>query len=387
MLRYDRVKWRDLTSRDREAWRDFRAADPGLRSPYFDLAWHDAVDRARGDLMVLKVFRRDAPAGFLPFHPGLLGTSRPSGGTFCDWQGFVAAPDIEIDARSALAAGPATFHFAATPPGDRGFGSLAEATGASHLMDISKGWDAYARPPKGRAAPKAVANFRRATRKLEADGRTVEVVTRDSRPETLNALIALKSEQYRRTGYGDLFAWGWTRRLVHELAGRRFDDFEAVLSSLWIDGTLAAAHLGLRSGGVLHHWLPAFDRNLASYAPGHLLTVEVARALADEGVAEIDLGVGEVAWKKEFANAEAPLIRGVAHARSPQGRCNAAAYALGRYWATLPLGPAARLHHGLSWRLDRRMGRFAQAPAGLASPGREVPTARRWDPAGIQAPR
>ena len=58
MTRFDLMKWRDLTAGDRQAWRAFRMADSGLRSPYFDLGWLDAVDRARGDLHVVKASRR-----------------------------------------------------------------------------------------------------------------------------------------------------------------------------------------------------------------------------------------------------------------------------------------------------------------------------------------
>jgi CelD/BcsL family acetyltransferase involved in cellulose biosynthesis len=279
MTRFERVKWRDLEPRDRQAWRAFRAADPGLRSPYFDLGWLDAVDRARGDLQVVKGSRRGEPVAFLPFHPGLMGAARPAGGTFSDWHGFVAAPDADVDARAALAAGPATLRFHGAPAGDRGLGSFAEGSDASNLMDMSGGFEAYARP-KGRGAPKAMSEFRRAMRKLEADGRDLQVLVRDGRGETLDALMALKSQQYRRSGHADVFAWGWSRRLMHGLMQVRSQGFEAVLSSLWIDGALAAAHLGMRSGGVLHYWLPAYDPALSAYAPGSVLAVELARAMA-----------------------------------------------------------------------------------------------------------
>ena len=364
MTRFDLMKWRELSPLDRQAWRAFRTADPALRSPYFDLGWLDAVDRARGDLHVVKASRRGEPAGFLPFHPGLVGCARPAGGTFADWHGFVAAPDIEIDAAAALAAGPATLRFEGTPAGDRALAPFAEGADHSNVMDLSGGFEAYARPA-GRAAPKASSGFRRAMRKLEADGRAVELRIRDQRGETLDALMALKSQQYRRSGHTDVLAWGWSRRLMHALLQVREPGFEAVLSSLWIDGGLAAAHLGLKSGGVLHYWMPAYDPALSYYAPGSVLALELARAMAGEGVVEMDLGPGASVWKREFANAEVPLMRGVVHAASRQGRLNAAAFAAGRRWAGLPLGPAAALPHRVSRRLERELGRFAPRPVGV----------------------
>ena len=147
MTRFEQLKWRELTPLDRQAWRAFRAADPALRSPYFDLGWMDAVDRARGDLHVVKASRRGEPMGFLPFHPGLMGCARPAGGTFADWHGFVAAPDAEIDARAALAAGPATLRFEGTPAGDRGAGPLRRG-----LRPLQRRWTspAASRPTPGR---------------------------------------------------------------------------------------------------------------------------------------------------------------------------------------------------------------------------------------------
>jgi CelD/BcsL family acetyltransferase involved in cellulose biosynthesis len=292
-----------------------------------------------------------------------MGTVRPAGGTFCDWRGFVAAPAAAIDAPRVLAAaGLASLRFEGAPPSDRALAPFGEPADPSYLLDLSGGFETYARPA-GRAAPKSMANFRRATRKLEADGRETRFILRDARPETLAALIALKSEQYRRTRHGDLLAWSWSRRLVDALHASPSPAFEAVLSSLCIDGRLAAVHLGLRSGAVVHHWMPAYTPEFRPYMPGHLLTLGMARAFAAEGVTEMDLGASDVHWKREFANASAPRIRGVVHADSPAGRLNAAAFALGRRWAELPLGPAARLPHKLSWRLDRGLGRFAPPPA------------------------
>ena len=115
--------------------------------------------------------------------------------------------------------------------------------------------------------------------------------------------------------------------------------------------------------------MPAYDPALSYYAPGSVLALELARAMAGEGVVEMDLGPGGSVWKREFANAEVPLMRGVAHAASRQGRLNAAAFSAGRRWAGLPLGPAAALPHRVSRRLERELGRFAPRPAGGARAG------------------
>jgi CelD/BcsL family acetyltransferase involved in cellulose biosynthesis len=78
-------------------------------------------------------------------------------------------------------------------------------------MDLSAGFDAYVKP-KGGAAPKGVAAVRKAWRKLEADGRRTQMVVDDRDPATLSKVLALKSEQYRRSGHPDALAWAWSRR-------------------------------------------------------------------------------------------------------------------------------------------------------------------------------
>jgi len=379
MTRFDLIRWRDLSSRDREAWRAFRAADRSLRSPYFDLGWCDAVASARGDLFVLRGVRDGRAAAFLPFHPLICGVARPAGGTFADWHGFVAEPGAAVlDVEAALRGKAATLAFSGAPEADRALAPWAERTGASHLVSMPDGFDAYARP-KGRAAPKAIANLRRATRKLEADGREVRFVAEDRDPQTLAALIRLKSAQYRRSGHADTLSWGWSRRLMDVLFATRGKAFAGVLSSLWIDGTLAAAHLGLRSGEVMHHWLPAYDPQFAAYAPGNVLAVELARATAADGVTEIDLGQGDYLWKKEFANAAAPAIKGVVHGSGFAGRRNAATWQAVKAWSAMPVGRAAGWPLKALRRADRELSRFGPPPKAGGGPSASV--AQEYAPA------
>ena len=218
MTRFELMKWRELSAADRDAWRAYRAADPRLRSPYFDLPWFDAVDRARGDLHVLRAGdgRGGAGRAFLAFHPGLMGAARPAGGTFCDWHGTVAEPGFEADAAQALRPGPATLPFWAAPAGDPLLGAFTDRADTVQAMDLSQGFEAYAKPAGG-GAPKGAGIVRKAWRKLEADGKRVRIVTDDRDRATLQAVLDLKSEQYRRSGYPDALAWGWSRRLMAAL--------------------------------------------------------------------------------------------------------------------------------------------------------------------------
>ncbi len=362
MVDFQIVRWRELTRADRQAWMTFRAAQPFLSSPYFDLGWFDAVDRARGDLFVARGASRGSATAFLPFHPGVFGIARPAGGTFCDWHGFVAEPGRELDPARALAKGPVGYRFEAAPATDPALGPLAAEHDVSHVADFSRGWDLYARP-EGAAAPKAIAKQRNSMRRLEADGRRVEFVIDDRSPRTLEVLLALKSAQYRRSGHPDALSWAWSRRLIAALPEATPEAFGAVVSSLRIDGELAAAHLGLRSGPAFHYWLPVYDPKFSSYAPGSVLTLEMMRAKSTDGVTHMDLGAGDYQSKRQLANSGFDLARGLAYADSPLGRAAAMAAAAGRRWAALPVGPAARLPQRVVGRVERTAAQWAAAPA------------------------
>lgn len=358
-MHFQTLKWSDLSDADRGAWDAFRAATPGLYSPYFDRGWFDAVAASRGDLRVIRGSRDGRAAAFLPYHPSPIGLAKPGGANFCDWHGFVSEPGVAIDAGAALACAAPAFRFEAAPQDDPGFGSLGRAGGVSHLLDLSAGFEAYARP-NGRAAPKAVANFRRAMRKLEADGRSVTVRVEEFTDASLPDLMRLKSQQYRASGHPDALSWGWSRRLIEALPVSRDGGFGRVLSTLWIDDIFAAGHLGLRSGPVIHHWLPAFARDFSPYAPGHLLAVEIAKAAPEQGVTTMDLGPGDYVWKREFANHQAPLVSGIAYAASMQGAVAAAADRSTSKLAAL--GKLGQLPQRAFGKLERSLTAVAPSP-------------------------
>ncbi|MES2897187.1 MAG: GNAT family N-acetyltransferase [Pseudomonadota bacterium] len=361
MVDFQIVRWRELTPADRQAWMTFRAAQPFLSSPYFDLGWFDAVDRARGDLFVSRGTSRGGAVAFLPFHPGVFGVARPAGGTFCDWHGFVAEPGLALDVGAALARGPAGYRFEGAPAADPGLSAQADDRDVSHMVDVSEGFEAFARP-QGRAAPKALSNHRGAMRKLEADGRRVEFIIDDRSPETLATLMALKSAQYRRSRHPDALSWDWSRRLIAALPEATPESFGGVLSSMRVDGELAAAHLGLRSRGALHYWLTTYEPKFANYAPGNVLALEVVRTKSADGVREVDLGPGDYPWKRQLGNGGTELVRGLAYAASPVGRATGAMAHAGRRWAALPVGPAASLPRRVVGRVERTAAQWAPAP-------------------------
>jgi CelD/BcsL family acetyltransferase involved in cellulose biosynthesis len=86
--------------------------------------------------------------------------------------------------------------------------------------------------------------------------------------------------------------------------------FAGILSALYVEDTLLAAHMGMRSERVWHYWFPAFNKAYAKYSPGLLLLLEMARAAPAMGIATIDLGAGTESYKARMGSGSIRVARG-----------------------------------------------------------------------------
>lgn len=344
MIHYDTVAWDELTDADRARWASARAESPSLSSPFFDLAFLDVVQSVRRDLRVLRGRGDDNAAGFLAYHRSAGGLARPAAGPMSDWHGVVAEASVDFDVTRALAAGRlGAFAFENAPSEDAGLAVHARRRAVSHVMDLSHGYDAW-RAARG----SRLKSLKRHERALAAHD--VRFVPDDRSPETLDALIAWKRDQFRRTSQFDLFQAPWTGRLLRQLFETRTAGFRGVLSSLTIDGRLAAVHFGIQSDNTLHYWFPAYSPASAELAPGLLLLNFMAAECEALGVKTLDLGKGYYRYKQEFANAGRPIIEG----RAIRGALHAGADALIRRLEAPPRASPLSIPGRLVARLDRR---------------------------------
>lgn len=350
-FQYETVDWPGLSAADRAAWLGFRRARPSLSSPYFSPDWCDAVHAARGDLQVVRISHGGAFQGLLPFHRGRLGAIRPAGGPLSDVHGFICGPSARIDPDGLVAAlGARTFRFTGAPADDPAL-SFTAAPADGFSLDLAQGYETYL-GRRSVAEPKAFRNLRSRQRRLQ--GRRVEFNADDRDPAALAGLIELKRDQYRRTRQIDVFRPDWTRRLATDLFARPADGgLRGRLSTLRIDGHLAASHFGLEAGGVLHYWFTAFDPAFASVSPGVALLQAIARAVAAEGINRIDLGGGDYRFKQEFADLRTPLGAGVVHGRTLLAGASRGAGLVARSIESLPIGRMATAPTRALRRIDR----------------------------------
>lgn len=333
----------DLGAAERVLWTALRDADPLLASPYFDLRYIEtAADCAPGALVAV-LQRGSRVVGFLPFQRrGAM--LQPLGAPMSDFHGLVAEPGVELSDVLALL-GVERMRVSGLVTREAA-GELA----VRHAMaaDLSAGFDAYL---AGRSAA-FLKDKRRRARALERDHGEVVFTFERPAPDLLAWLVVHKRAQIRRTHQHDIFACGWTQDLLHRLAERDDPDFGLRLAVLRAGGTIVAAELGLRSGARHHLWFPVYDPGFARYSPGALMTLETLRVAADQGVARVDFGPSEEAYKEDFADPAEAVLEGAIAVRPS-------------LMTHLKGAPGADRIDEVGKRLARRLDRIAACEPGL----------------------
>lgn len=290
----------DLTDRHLGVWSEIQRSDPALSSPFFRPEFTRAVAAVRSDVYVAEITDNGQTVAFFPFCKGRMKIGRPVGQPLCDFQGIIGPVDAAWAETHLLGqCDLAAWEFDHLLCGQRLFETQQIATEESPFIDVSDGYAHYRAKRRGAG--------RRAFRRLEEKMRQMDreigplCVRSDVRdPALLELVMSWKSAQWRRTGKLDLFRLDWSRRLLELIFEQADDDFAGTLSVLYAGDTVAAAHMGMRSGTVLHWWFPTYNHTLAKYSPGLLLLLQLVSSAETLGIKRIDLGKGDESYKRRF---------------------------------------------------------------------------------------
>jgi CelD/BcsL family acetyltransferase involved in cellulose biosynthesis len=294
----------------RRRWNDLVHTDPALGSPYFSPEFTLAVASVRDDVRIVVMEDDGGVVGFFPFQRGPLGRGRPVGGPFSDQHGIVMPSGTDVDLREVLrAARLSSWHFDHGLAAQTAFAPYRTQSASSPIIDLSNGFDAYVEGRRA-AGSRRIEQTDRKTRKLEREVGTLRWVARSNDLGVLQQIIDAKSDQCRAARIPDIFAPRWTRELVRRVVETDAPGFSGHLSCLYAGDELVAAHAGMRTDRVWHWWFPTYRHELARYSPGAALLLQLARESAACGVAVIDLGKGDDAYKQSFANGAIALAEG-----------------------------------------------------------------------------
>jgi CelD/BcsL family acetyltransferase involved in cellulose biosynthesis len=297
-LQVEIVRVDQLTLADRVLWRTMTDANPDLASPYFRFEFADIAGRISPDAAVAILSRDGRTVGYFP-HQRRGAAIQPLGAPMNDYHGVIAMPGEAppLETVAALLGAPRLNVSAWVGPS--GVGEPRET-----LMTITpeEGFDAWY-AERRQTWGKYFKDKERARRSLETEHGAIRVEYDLRDPQLLDHLIALKSDQYTRTGRHDIFACGWTRDLLHALMADRQEDFGASMAALWTGDRLAAIEYSLHAGDRYHFWFPAYEPAVARCSPGILLTMDTMKLGCADGFRVYDFGFGGEGYKKYFCNA------------------------------------------------------------------------------------
>jgi CelD/BcsL family acetyltransferase involved in cellulose biosynthesis len=306
--RFDVLAPQALGAAERAAWRGFVAASPRLRSPYFDLRYTLAAAEETPDARVAVIHDGGDIAGFLPFQrrgPVI----QPLGAPLTDYHGVISSPDRQIPLRAVVGAVKARlFRFNALKDP---LACPRARRAARHAMsaDLAGGYAAYA-ARQAAGHPRFFKKLGRHARALAREHGPLTFEFNADDPATVDMILERKRRQLRRTGAHDIFACGWTERLVRRLLAHQDRDFGARLAVLRAGDKVVSAEIGLRGGATYHLWFPVYDPAFARFAPGMQMTLRTLEAAAADGIGCVDFGLDDQPYKTYFAEPADLVVEG-----------------------------------------------------------------------------
>ncbi|MFT3998468.1 MAG: GNAT family N-acetyltransferase, partial [Asticcacaulis sp.] len=296
-----------LTEADRQQWSQWLALNPVLDSPYCELSYIEALFAVVPQARLARITRHGRTLAFLPFQ--LRGrVAQPLGAPLTDFHSLITAPDARIDLRTVLRALDLhRFEVSGWLGSDTAFS--AGETRERLYADVSGGFDIYYADQRARQK-KFFRNAERCRRNLDAAYADLTFDWQTAAPDIIDWVIAHKRDQYARTGLHDVFACGWTREVLYALAHRNGCDLR-LMAGVYRNGTdIIAAEIGLSTPQDLHLWFPAYDRSAARHSPGILLSLDIMKAAAAEGVRRVDFGCADEPYKLSMTTHKAACYSG-----------------------------------------------------------------------------
>ena len=358
-MRFEMVRPRDLGPAELAAWDELRAADPALANPFFSHQFAQIVDAHRPDVRTLVIEDGREIAGFLTVQRPSTQAAMTLGAPIGDYFAVIGGRDMDLDPRrlaQGLRVGRIDFA-----------NSLASHAPMARLhRDESEILKTDLRDAAGLEAllsgSRNVKQSFKKERKLAEDHGEVTFEAFDRNIDDYSALIAMKTAQYAGRKVPDILHRPWVARTLSDIFASTDPEACGPLFTLKAGGRTVAAIFCFASKEVLHPWFPAYDPEFARYSVGLIAWRRMVEAAQGRGFREIDMGPGDYAYKRLFANATAQVGHGFVPGRgwvssglrTAQWSLEAAAGVLpGERLRTLP-GRARR------W-IDLRRGLYAPA--------------------------
>jgi CelD/BcsL family acetyltransferase involved in cellulose biosynthesis len=316
-----------------EAWQSMQRLSPALANPFLSPEFTRVVGRFRPAARVAILSEGQSVVGFFPFEKRRLGASVP----ICGWpgtpaQGLVHTPGLDWDPRELLRkCRLSAWQFDHLIPGQKPFARYQAVLEPTAEMDLSGGFAAYHEALRAKSS-RFCTSVARQGRNLAREVGELRFVPVSHQTSDMRTFMAWKSEQYRRIGAVDQFAWPWFVDLLDALQGMRDGHVTGLLSALYAGDKPVAAQFALRREDLVVGWFTAYDLQFKKYSPGLVQFIRLAEVLAADGVSTLDMGKGGDTFKERLKSRDTFVAEGIVTTRSVLGPAHRARSASTR-WA------------------------------------------------------
>lgn len=293
-----------------QAWTTIVETNPILDSPYFRPEFTLAVAAERPDVEVAVLEDVGEIRGFFPFQRYLKRFGRPVGEPLSDYHGLIVPADFSCDPRWLVrACGLAAWSFDHLLADQFVFQPYHAAVTPSLFIDLSAGLVAYAEERRQHGS-KQFRQIGRHERLATKEIGPVRFEFETTNEDIFNALLCWKAKQYTRTNETNIIAYEWVVNVLRRIWKQQAVGFSGVLSGLYFGDRLAAVEFDMRAHHVLHQWFPAYDIELARYAPGSICALKTLECASEHGIRRIDLGLGGEEHKRRWTQKSINVAQG-----------------------------------------------------------------------------
>jgi CelD/BcsL family acetyltransferase involved in cellulose biosynthesis len=306
------VRFADLTPGELACWDAWQRSRPELDSPFFRPEFTAVAATASEHVEVAVLRDGGETLALLPLERVRPRIAWPVLGAMNDFHGLIARPEVAIDMPALLqGCGLVAADFHGVPTGQRDLVQRNWKQHAMRYMDLAQGFPAYCQARK-QLHSETVEKTRRKARRLAQEHR-LRFELRAAEPgPSLATLLAWKNRQQANLGVVTPLQSPRTAALLARMLAQKSPHFEAFVSVLWADDRPAAIAYSLRSGATAHCWFIGYERRFAVRSPGLVLLLQMAEALAGDGVQRLHLGKGDERFKTSLASDRVLVAEGIA---------------------------------------------------------------------------
>jgi CelD/BcsL family acetyltransferase involved in cellulose biosynthesis len=308
----------DLTPDEIAAWERFSTTQPQHASPFLSVHFARAVGQGGVDARVCIVRDDGEISAFFPFlYPSTwhrrCKVAERVGGELTDSFGIIASAGFRTSPEQLLKlAGINYMSFSHLEQAQLDYG----LTGEQPRIGLRARLDVHADPVLLSVASVTKHYLKDSTKRQRKMCEEVGPIdfrfdVEDNRQDALAQLIRQKREQYAASGVADALQDEWKRTALSRLLDYKFDTCRGILSTLHAGDKWIASHFGIMGNGFLTLWFPVYNPEFSRYSPGRLLLHHIVESCREHGFHTLDRGEGDTPRKREIANEEYQLYRGV----------------------------------------------------------------------------